>query len=223
MSKKILLLLLLLLALGAVVFFLEKPFEDDYVATSSKFFPEIESQEISRIEIEHFINGTVLQKSDDGLWTAKSFETALQKEVDQQEVQKKKNEDQKNDQVSQKENQNESSSEQSIQADDAKVARLINDILSLEKTYPISTNPQKKAQFQIMEKGLQIRLYGKNESLKAHLLVGKQGPELFTNYVSLPSSKEVYLVKAMLGPLLNRRLEDWKKTEAPVDDLEKTQ
>ncbi|MDO8520022.1 MAG: DUF4340 domain-containing protein [Deltaproteobacteria bacterium] len=193
MSKKIVILLSIILFLGALVLLLDNPFEDRFSTEEELFYPDLKKEEIAAIEIEHFIQGVRFEKKEKAEWLVKEFETPLAK------------------QVGSKPEANQAP------ADPQKIDQIITVLTELKKETPISANPEKQGLLQISKAGLNVTfLDGKGKKI-ARLFIGKQGPDLFSSFVRDEKSDDVYLVEGNLQGLLNRRFEDWQRTDQPTD------
>lgn len=108
------------------------------------------------------------------------------------------------------------------EADVDKVNNLIDVLLGLEAGLPVSTNPDKQNELQVGNAGLKVTLFDTKGEKKGLLMVGKQGPNLFSTFVRKEGENEIYLVEEYLAGIVNQPWEAWKKKEPTSPPPENT-
>jgi hypothetical protein len=178
---------------ATVVWMIEKPNKPRHgTAETARLFAELDPAKVTRIEIEHLINGIELKRHFYN-WTIEEFKTAMGKKLEGGEVKAASK-----------------PAQEKIVADNAKVRRLIDTLKNTRVETIISSNPEKQAQLQVNNIGLQVRAYDSSGNLLAHLYIGKNGPDYMTTYVRKEGDDNVYLVKQYLGPLFTPQIDSWR-------------
>jgi hypothetical protein len=96
-------------------------------------------------------------------------------------------------------------------ADAAAVERLLGDLAGLVSVAVASTNPAKRALFEVDDAaGASVRLEGAGGKLLAAFTVGKAGPDFASSYLRREGEERVLLVAAELHNALARREEGWR-------------
>jgi len=86
------------------------------------------------------------------------------------------------------------SSKSGVDADQVAVNEMINKTEEITKGDLASTNPEKKASFEVDESGVEIKMYS-GDSLITDFFVGKAGADFNSTYVRLAEEDNVYLTK----------------------------
>ncbi len=86
------------------------------------------------------------------------------------------------------------SSKLGVDADQVAVNEMINKTKEMIKGDLASTNPEKKASFEVDESGVEIKMYSE-DSLITDFFVGKAGADFNSTYVRLAEEDNVYLTK----------------------------
>jgi len=86
------------------------------------------------------------------------------------------------------------SSKSGVDADQVAVNEILNKTEEITKNDLVSTNPEKKASFEVDESGVEIKMYS-GDSLITDFFVGKAGADFNSTYVRLAEEDDVYLTK----------------------------
>lgn len=197
MTKRIKFFLPVVIILSIIVFLFENPLQKQFTQNShGRFYPNIKKEDISRIEIEYFTNGTKLTKQADNTWQVQALKTELAEQIEKSE--------EKTTVLLDK------APPTPLVADSDLIDNLLETVTNMNKGNLISSNPDKQAQFQVGKVGLIVKFYSSKDELLAMLHVGKQGPNVFSTFVRNEGSNDIYLVPEGLSEL-NRPIDSWKK------------
>lgn len=108
------------------------------------------------------------------------------------------------------------------EADSEKANNLIDILLGLEVGLLVSTNPDKQNELQVGNAGLKVTLFDTKGEKKGLLMIGKQGPNLFSTFVRKEGENEIYLVDEYLSGIVNVPFDAWKKKEVISPPSENT-
>lgn len=210
MKKSTLLIFLgLVLFLGGVVFIFNDPAVDHFAPTKTHpLFKKIKKDDITQVDISYFTNGTRFKKNNQ-TWQVASFTTDL------------KNEIQKTNSVpsdSSDKNNKTNSETTFIDVDANKINSLLDTLLELSVSDPVSKSLEKQNQFQVGKLGLTVKFLNASGEELALLHVGKQGPNLFSTFVRLEGDDHIYLVSEGLTSLLQKPIEEWKGSSSPAGE-----
>lgn len=190
MSKKIIILISLVFLLGAIYLLVEKPFSSDSTPPAALLFAELQLSDISKIDIEHFIQGTRLEKDASGTWQVSEYKTALAQQSQAVPL------------------------HPAVPAKKEDVENLIAAIGKMAASTLISDNPDKQSLFEVTDQDLNVTFYDKAGKKLARFFAGKQASTYFSSYVRVEGSKQVYEVDQNWFFILNKKFEDWQK-DAP--------
>lgn len=172
--------MIIAVVLAGLVYIIERPDKEQLSDFKSfKLFPNITN--ISKIEVEHLMSGSVLTKQGDA-WRVAELQTTLDKKMAEQGA-------------------GPTISDKTYKVDPEKIARAIESLGKLEAKEHISSNPEKQAIYQVNNIGERVKLYDPAGKIVAEFYVGKTGPDMFTNYVRREGENEVYLTSQIAGVL----------------------
>lgn len=205
--KKPYLILLGVFLLVLIVWWFERPDKPD-VGDFQSFvlYPKLEDERAARIEIEHLVNGILLEAETLG-WSVSDMETDLAKET--------------------KEAEGGSDAKEKIEkysADGEKIQALIDSLAKLEARSLVSTNPEKQPVYQVNELAKRVKIYNGKGKKIVDLFVGKNGPEMFSEYVRRDGENEVYLTNMQVGAKAPVEVEKWRNMliwNIPPDSITK--
>jgi len=187
------------LILAVLVWVVERPDQNDGSNFSAfVLLPELEGQDVRMVEVKHLINGSRLEKVGDG-WQVSDLETEMGKQI------------QKKDELGVAVDA--PNLKKRFRADSERVERIIERLKVVEAKSLISNNPEKQNIYQIGPLAKSITLYGSDGKVLTTLLVGKNGPEVFANYVRRDGENEVYLVGEQVGAMAPADVMSWRDKE----------
>lgn len=196
MKNRPIIYLLAVLAVGAGVWFLERPDrgrKDDVRLV--QFFPKLDPLQIQKLEISHLMDGVTLEKKE-GVWTATPSPTALSSQMDAK-------------------NNAPAPGGTPVEADPWKVGAALKTLSTLESRSLLSRDAGAQSRLQVNEIGIHLKAYDAAGQAVADIYIGRTGPDLVTTAVRSNGASEVYLVKGYLGPRFPATASLWKtKDEA---------
>lgn len=77
----------------------------------------------------------------------------------------------------------------------------------------VSTNAEKHPMFEVDESGVDVRMLGSGDTVLAHFIVGKNGPDFLSTYLRRADEDEVYKVKLYLKSFYDKDVKYWKDRE----------
>ena len=95
-------------------------------------------------------------------------------------------------------------------ADSEGIAQLLTKVGELKNTQRVSTNPEKQPEFEVDSSGVEAKLMDANDTLLAHLFVGKITPGFLSSYVRVADSNDVYEAQGSLQSVFNKGTRTWK-------------
>ena len=97
-------------------------------------------------------------------------------------------------------------------ADPEAVTELLSKVGEFKNTELRSSNPEKRADFEVDSAGVEAKLMDANGEVLAHLVVGKAAPGLRSGYVRPVDSDDVYVVQGKLESIFrkNKTTRTWK-------------
>jgi hypothetical protein len=184
--------------LAAVILYAEQPGDLQRTPAMTPLFPELQTEQIATIEIEQLLSAITLTRSGDG-WVVQIRESAMAKNARDPAV------DVEFDTTPRK-------------AD----AERINQMLELMQTMEVgsiaSRNADNHNKLQVGAIGLHVRAFDGDGVKRAHLIVGKQGPDYFSTYIRKDGADAAYLVKESLSGRFPVQVKQWRdKTVWNVD------
>ncbi len=95
-------------------------------------------------------------------------------------------------------------------ADSSAVEALFESLAKLKTGSMVSRKPKRHALYEVSHKtGIQVETLGHDGTL-AHVLIGKSGPNIFSTYVRVVDSNEVFLVSGILKNTTSKTLNEWR-------------
>ena len=95
-------------------------------------------------------------------------------------------------------------------ADSESVDELLDKVAEFDNAHHVSDNPKNQAEFEVNNSGVETKLMGENDKVLAHLFVGKNTPGLFSSYVRIADSNDVYEGKGYLQSVFDKGTRTWK-------------
>ena len=96
-------------------------------------------------------------------------------------------------------------------ADPQAVDESIKKLQGLKKLNVVSTKKDKHGLFEVKEgMGMEVSAFGPEDKKVADLLIGKNGPDLFSTYIRRAESDEVFLVGEYLKGPFEREVNNWR-------------
>ena len=95
-------------------------------------------------------------------------------------------------------------------ADSESVDELLDKVAEFDNANKVSDNPKNQAEFEVNSSGVEAKLMGENDKTIAHLFVGKNTPGLFSSYVRIAESNDVYVGKGYLQSVFDKGTRTWK-------------
>jgi hypothetical protein len=96
-------------------------------------------------------------------------------------------------------------------ADTAAVTSLLAQIGKLKSATVASRNPKNFGSFDVSdEKAVAVKIEDAAQKVTTHVLVGKNGPDIFSTYVRAKDAAAVYLVPGIFRNIADRELKDWR-------------
>ncbi|MBN2109190.1 MAG: DUF4340 domain-containing protein [Deltaproteobacteria bacterium] len=97
-------------------------------------------------------------------------------------------------------------------ADTAAVNSLLDQIGTLKSATVASRNPKNFESFDISDgKAVAVKIEDAGQKVSAHVLLGKNGPDIFSTYVRAKDAGTVYLVPGILKNTADREIKDWRE------------
>jgi hypothetical protein len=185
-------LLLSAIAIAIAVIIIENPMRSrvDDVADGT-FSPGFDSGEVERLQITQLLSGTEL-KRDGERWLVSESVTPIKDELLSKEGRKRPE-------------------QRWFRADRGRVVSALGSFGGLPEGVVVSTNSEKRALYHVETTGLRVRLIGKSGEIVEDVIVGKNGPDLASNYVRRPDADEVYLVSRPLTGVFSPSALDWRE------------
>jgi hypothetical protein len=185
-------LLLAAIAIAVAVIVIENPMRSrvDDVADGT-FSPGFDSNEVELVQITQLLSGAEL-KRDGERWLVSESVTPIKDELLTKEGRERPG-------------------QRWFRADRGRVVSALGSFGGLPEGVVVSTNSEKRALYQVEATGLRVRLIGKGGEVIEDVIVGKNGPDLASNYVRRPDEDEVYLVRHPLIGVFSPNAPDWRE------------
>ena len=101
--------------------------------------------------------------------------------------------------------------EKDYPADEKAVKEVLDKVKNFNKKDIISKNPKKQKLFEVTKgKGVEVKIFDKNNKMTAHFFVGKAAPDFFSTYVRKEGSSEVVVAKGYLPSVFKKEVNDWR-------------
>ena len=95
-------------------------------------------------------------------------------------------------------------------ADSEGVTELLSKVAEFKNTQRVSNNPDKQAEFEVDNTGVEVKLKDASDKLLAHLFVGKTTPGFLSSYVRAADSNDVYVAQGYLQSVFDKGTRTWK-------------
>ena len=96
-------------------------------------------------------------------------------------------------------------------AETAAVTSLLGQVVKIKSATVASKNPKNFDSFEISDaKAVNVKIDDAGGKALAQLLLGKNGPDIFSTYVRAKDALAVYLVPGLLKNMADRELKDWR-------------
>lgn len=95
-------------------------------------------------------------------------------------------------------------------ADSEGIEELLTKVTEFKNTQLVSNNPEKQAEFEVDSTGVEAKLMDANQTLLAHLFVGKTTPGFLSSYVRAAESNNVYVAQGYLQSVFDKGTRTWK-------------
>lgn len=163
-------------------------------ALDTRLFPGFVPQQVARIELEHLLDAVALRRDGDR-WTVQAVDSALGQQI--------------------RANEKDPAAvptpdATALSADAPRIGDMLTQVEQLTVGAVASRSAAQHFKLQVNEMGIQARFYDAGNHLLAHLLVGKQGPDLLSSFVRRHDAKEVYLVGQNLAGAFPANVTQWR-------------
>lgn len=101
-------------------------------------------------------------------------------------------------------------SQEGYPADEKAVGEMLSKVRELERAEVASRNPEKRSIYQVDGSLIEARFAGADESVLAHLFIGKSGPGYSGAYVRTAGSDEVILARGYLRGIFDKGARGWR-------------
>ena len=96
-------------------------------------------------------------------------------------------------------------------AETAAVTSLLAQVGNMKSATVASRNPKNFDSFEVSDgKAVDVKIEDAGGKVLAHVLLGKNGPDIFSTYVRAKDAGTVYLVPGLLKNMADRELKDWR-------------
>ena len=95
-------------------------------------------------------------------------------------------------------------------ADGEGIVELLSKVAEFKNTQRVSNNPEKQSEFEVDSTGVEAKLMDANDTLLAHLFVGKTTPGFLSSYVRPADSNDVYVAQGYLQSVFDKGTRTWK-------------
>lgn len=95
-------------------------------------------------------------------------------------------------------------------ADGEGVTELLTKVTEFKNTQRVSNNPEKQSEFEVDSTGVEAKLMDANDTVLAHLFVGKTTPGFLSSYVRPADSNDVYVAQGYLQSVFDKGTRTWK-------------
>lgn len=186
---------------AVVIFWLERPGgERSGDILNELLFDDFDFETVSRIEIEHLLNGVQLEKKD-GKWQVANLRSQIKKELDAQE-------------------KKEPAPVEWTEADAERIDLTFSILQDVLLTSLAATNPERHGSFEVNAAGMQVRFFDAQGNKLAHLYIGKAGPSFSDSYVRKEGDNNVYLADRYLRATFSIEPEDWRRKDKGEEGTE---
>ena len=99
----------------------------------------------------------------------------------------------------------------SYPADAKGVEKLLTKVSEFKNTHHVSSNSDKQMEFEVESTtGVEVKLMDANDTLLAHLFVGKTTPGFLSSYVRVADTNDVYVAQGYLKSVFDKGERTWK-------------
>lgn len=99
----------------------------------------------------------------------------------------------------------------SYPADAEGVEELLTKVSEFKNTHHVSSNSDKQMEFEVESTtGVEVKLMDANDTLLAHLFVGKTTPGFLSSYVRVADTNDVYVAQGYLKSVFDKGERTWK-------------
>lgn len=193
-GRRVLVLFLILAGLAGVIFLLSRP---DEAPSPERHLLDFGEAGLTSFQVNHFTLG-ILFKQDGDTWLVKRVKNELAANIQEKDGASPTQED-----------------TDFVTANAAEVAKALIHLMAITVTEPIATSA-KLSDFRINPFSLHVVFFGPHNKELARLRIGRQGPDLFSTFVTLGDSTDVYLVEENLFNLMMREFEEWLPEDSRV-------
>lgn len=186
----VLLISAIVIAIAAIV--VENPMRSRVDDVAGKTFsPGFDSTKVERIQIQQLLSGAELRRDGDR-WLVSEIASPIREQLLKKEGR-------------------EGPERRWFRADRSRVVGALGHFGGLPEGVVVSTNREKQAVYQVEATGLRIRLFGRNDEVIEDVIIGRNGPDLASNYVRRPDADEVHLVSRPLTGVFSPKALDWRE------------
>lgn len=191
------------LAAAAVWFWLRPTEEKRGDVLSRAFLPELDAGQVSRIEIEHLMNGVQMKKEGEN-WKAAPLLTKLKKDYDAA-TQNKTN-----------------FKEEWLEADAGKISMSLDVLADTDIISMMGNNPDRHGHFEVNVTAMQVKFFDAAGKKLVHLYLGKAGAGLMEGFVRKENENEVYLTDRFLRNFFPADASYWGGRDESKSEKEKS-
>lgn len=185
-------LLLVAIAIAIAVIIIEDPTRSRVDDVAGKTFsPGFDADEVQRIQITHLLSGAEIKRDGDR-WLVSESVTPIKDELLTREGR-------------------ESPRMRWFRADRARIVSTLGNFGGLPEGVVVSSNRDKQAIYGVDATGLRIKLIGKGGETIEDVIIGRNGPDLVSNYVRRPDADEVFLIGRPLAGVFSPSALDWRE------------
>lgn len=190
--KRSYIILICALLVAVIVWLVERPDRFD-VGDFESFilYPNLAGSDLSKIEVEHLISGSRLQK-DGNEWFVSEIETEMSRQLKDESIGGRPAADTK------------------YKADVEKISDVLEKLSQLKTLSLVSSNPEKRSVYGVGELAKRVKLFDNSGAILADLLIGKSGTEVFSTYVRINGKDDVFLVESHIGATIPADIMSWR-------------
>ncbi len=101
--------------------------------------------------------------------------------------------------------------DRTYEAETAAVISLLGQVGKIKSATVASRNPKNFDSFEVSDgKAVDVKIEDAGSKVLAHVLLGKNGPDVFSTYVRAKDAQAVYLAPGLLKNMADRELKDWR-------------
>lgn len=181
--------------LAVVVFWIERPDRAQVKGANDQLLlPQITESQVTKIEIEHLLNGVIISRNESAKWNVEQYETKMAEQVRKQEADSAEKIPQFT----------------SFPADPKRIEDMLTDLKELRVGAVASRKPESHSKLQVSGAGLSVKFLDADGEVLEDLTVGKQGPDFLSTYVRRANEDEVYLVSEQLHGRFPTNVNEWR-------------